>query len=281
MRDKILDGKGLAKDIREKIKAEVNNIKIAKGIVPGLAVVLVGQDPASVSYVSMKERACLEGGFYSEVHRLDEDTSQGEILSLIDELNNNDKIHGILVQLPLPGNIDEKIVNERIEPKKDVDGFNPINLGKLFLKTPGFIPCTPKGIIRLLKHYDISIEGKNAVVVGRSDIVGKPTATLLLHENATVTLCHSRTKNLSSYTKEADILVSAIGKPNFITSSMVKKGAIIIDAGTSKMGNKLVGDVDFQGVIEKVDKITPVPGGVGPMTIAMLLENTLEAVLIK
>ncbi|HHT51298.1 MAG TPA: bifunctional methylenetetrahydrofolate dehydrogenase/methenyltetrahydrofolate cyclohydrolase FolD [Eubacteriaceae bacterium] len=281
MRDKILDGKGLAKDIREKIKAEVNNIKIAKGIVPGLAVVLVGQDPASVSYVSMKERACLEGGFYSEVHRLDEDTSQGEILSLIDELNNNDKIHGILVQLPLPGNIDEKIVNERIEPKKDVDGFNPINLGKLFLKTPGFIPCTPKGIIRLLKHYDISIEGKNAVVVGRSDIVGKPTATLLLHENATVTLCHSRTKNLSSYTKEADILVSAIGKPNFITSSMVKKGAIIIDAGTSKVGNKLVGDVDFQGVIEKVDKITPVPGGVGPMTIAMLLENTLEAVLIK
>ena len=161
----------------------------------------MGQDPASVSYVSMKERACLEGGFYSEVHRLDEDTSQGEILSLIDELNNNDKIHGILVQLPLPGNIDEKIVNERIEPKKDVDGFNPINLGKLFLKTPGFIPCTPKGIIRLLKHYDISIEGKNAVVVGRSDIVGKPTATLLLHENATVTLCHSRTKNLSSYTK--------------------------------------------------------------------------------
>lgn len=281
MRDKILDGKGLAKDIREKIKAEVNNIKIAKGIVPGLAVVLVGQDPASVSYVSMKEMACLEGGFYSEVHRLDEDTSQGEILSLIDELNNNDKIHGILVQLPLPGNIDEKIVNERIEPKKDVDGFNPINLGKLFLKTPGFIPCTPKGIIRLLKHYDISIEGKNAVVVGRSDIVGKPTATLLLHENATVTLCHSRTKNLSSYTKEADILVSAIGKPNFITSSMVKKGAIIIDAGTSKVGNKLVGDVDFQGVIEKVDKITPVPGGVGPMTIAMLLENTLEAVLIK
>ena len=281
MRDKILDGKGLAKDIREKIKAEVNNIKIAKGIVPGLAVVLVGQDPASVSYVSMKERACLEGGFYSEVHRLDEDTSQGEILSLIDELNNNDKIHGILVQLPLPGNIDEKIVNERIEPKKDVDGFNPINLGKLFLKTPGFIPCTPKGIISLLKHYDISIEGKNAVVVGRSDIVGKPTATLLLHENATVTLCHSRTKNLSSYTKEADILVSAIGKPNFITSSMVKKGAIIIDAGTSKVGNKLVGDVDFQGVIEKVDKITPVPGGVGPMTIAMLLENTLEAVLIK
>ena len=162
-----------------------------------------------------------------------------------------------------------------------MDGFNPINLGKLFLKTPGFIPCTPKGIIRLLKHYDISIEGKNAVVVGRSDIVGKPTATLLLHENATVTLCHSRTKNLSSYTKEADILVSAIGKPNFITSSMVKKGAIIIDAGTSKVGNKLVGDVDFQGVIEKVDKITPVPGGVGPMTIAMLLENTLEAVLIK
>lgn len=281
MEDKILDGKALALKIREDIKSQVNDLKKSQGITPGLAVVLAGNDPASISYVNMKEKACIEGGFYSEVHRLSENTSQSQILSLIDDLNNNKKIHGILVQLPLPGKIDEKIVNQRIDPKKDVDGFNPINLGKLFLKTPSFLPCTPKGIIRLLKHYKIDIEGKHALIIGRSDIVGKPTATLLLHENATVTLCHSKTEDLSSHTKKADIIVAALGKPNFITGKMIKEGVIIIDAGTTKVGNKLIGDVDFQDVYEKVGKITPVPGGVGPMTIAMLLENTLEAVLVK
>lgn len=281
MEDKILDGKALALKIREDIKSQVIDLKKSQGITPGLAVVLAGNDPASVSYVNMKEKACIEGGFYSEVHRLSENTSQSQILSLIDDLNNNKKIHGILVQLPLPGKIDEKIVNQRIDPKKDVDGFNPINLGKLFLKTPSFLPCTPKGIIRLLKHYKIDIEGKHALIIGRSDIVGKPTATLLLHENATVTLCHSKTEDLSSHTKKADIIVAALGKPNFITGKMIKEGVIIIDAGTTKVGNKLIGDVDFQDVYEKVGKITPVPGGVGPMTIAMLLENTLEAVLVK
>ena len=281
MEDKILDGKALALKIREDIKSQVNDLKESQGITPGLAVILAGNDPASISYVNMKEKACIEGGFYSEVHRLSENTSQSQILSLIDDLNNNKKIHGILVQLPLPGKIDEKIVNQRIDPKKDVDGFNPINLGKLFLKTPSFQPCTPKGIIRLLKHYKIDIEGKHALIIGRSDIVGKPTATLLLHENATVTLCHSKTEDLSSHTKKADIIVAALGKPNFITGKMIKEGVIIIDAGTTKVGNKLIGDVDFQDVYEKVGKITPVPGGVGPMTIAMLLENTLEAVLVK
>ena len=281
MEDKILDGKALALKIREDIKSQVNDLKESQGITPGLAVILAGNDPASISYVNMKEKACIEGGFYSEVHRLSENTSQSQILSLIDDLNNNKKIHGILVQLPLPGKIDEKIVNQRIDPKKDVDGFNPINLGKLFLKTPSFQPCTPKGIIRLLKHYKIDIEGKHALIIGRSDIVGKPTATLLLHENATVTLCHSKTEDLSSHTKKADIIVAALGKPNFITGKMIKEGVIIIDAGTTKVGNKLIGDVDFQDVYEKVGKITPVPGGVGPMTIAMLLENTLEAVLEK
>lgn len=281
MVDKILDGKKLAKQIREEIKKKVSDLKYEQGIIPGLAVVMVGDDPASASYVSMKEKACVEAGFYSEVHKLDENISEIQLLSLIEDLNNNTKIHGILVQLPLPKHIDEKIINERIEPSKDVDGFSPINLGKLSLKQPSFIPCTPKGIIKLMKHYDITIEGKNAVVVGRSDIVGKPVATLLLHENATVTLCHSKTKNLSFHTKKADILVAALGKSKFITKEMVKEGAIIIDAGTTKINNKLTGDVDFEEVFERVEKITPVPGGVGPMTIAMLLENTLEAVLKK
>lgn len=279
MMDKILDGKRLAKQIREEIKKKVHDLKVEQGIIPGLAVVMVGNDPASDSYVRMKEKACVEAGFYSEVHKLDENISQIQLLSLIDNLNNNSKIHGILVQLPLPKHIDEKIINERINPNKDVDGFNPVNLGKLFLNQPSFIPCTPKGIIVLMKYYDITIEGKNIIVIGRSDIVGKPVATLLLHENATVTLCHSRTKNLSSHTKQADIIVAALGKANFITKEMIKEGAIVIDAGTTKINNKLTGDVDFEAVLKTVDKITPVPGGVGPMTIAMLLENTLEAVL--
>ena len=279
MKDKILDGKKYSKQIREEVRKKVCDLKSKSSVIPGLAVVMVGDDPASASYVSMKEKACQEVGFYSQVHKLKENISQEQLTSLIDDLNEDTKIHGILVQLPLPKHIDEKIVNERINPNKDVDGFSPINLGKLFLNKANFIPCTPKGIIKLMKHYDIEIEGKNVVVIGRSDIVGKPVATILVHENATVTLCHSKTKNLSLYTKQADIIVAALGKAHFITEEMIKEGAIIIDAGTNKVDNKLLGDVDFQAVFKKVEKITPVPGGVGPMTIAMLLENTLEAVL--
>lgn len=279
MENKILDGKFLAKKIREQMAQKCKNLKRERGITPGLAVVIVGEDPASQSYVRSKEKACLEAGFYSEVHKLGESTTQEELIDLIEQLNQNSKIHGILVQLPLPDHIDENIINENIDPQKDVDGFHPVNLGNLFLGRPNFISCTPKGIIRLLKHYKISIEGKNVVVIGRSNIVGKPTATLLLHENATITLCHSRTKDLALYTKQADIIVTAVGKANFITRDMIKEGAIIIDAGITKVNNKLTGDVNFNDVYNKVEKITPVPGGVGPMTIAMLLENTLKAVL--
>lgn len=278
MDSKILDGKSLAREIRNDISKKVNELKEKAGITPGLAVVIVGEDPASQSYVRMKEKACIEANFYSEVHRCKESITQDELLGLIHELNHNPKIHGILVQLPLPKHLDEKIINENIVPSKDVDGFSPVNFGNLFLKQPGFVPCTPKGIIRLLKHYGIQLEGKNVVVVGRSDIVGKPTAALFLHENATITLCHSKTKDLSKHTKEADILVSAEGKANFISGDMIKEGAIVIDAGTNKVGDQLVGDVDFEAAYDKAERITPVPGGVGPMTIAMLLENTLEAV---
>lgn len=279
MENKIIDGKSLAKEIRREIATKVQEIKNIKGIVPGLAVVLVGDDPASQSYVRSKEKACREVGFYSEVHRLKKNITQEELLVLIDQLNHKESIHGILVQLPLPKHIDENIVNKKINPMKDVDGFHPTNLGNLFLGQPQFIPCTPKGIIKLLKHYNVPIEGKNAVVIGRSNIVGKPVATLLTKESATITLCHSKTKDLERHTKNADIIVSATGKANFIKKDMVGQGAIIIDAGIARVDNKLTGDVDFNAVYSKVGKITPVPGGVGPMTIAMLLENTLEAVV--
>lgn len=279
MQDKILNGKEYAKQIREQVKKQVQDLKDKDSITPGLAVVLVGEDPASVSYVNMKGKACQEVGFYSKVCKLEEDTSQEKLISLIDDLNRDKRIHGILVQLPLPKHLDEKIVNESINPAKDVDGFSPINLGKLLLGQANFIPCTPKGIIKLMKYYDVEIKGKNVVVVGRSDIVGKPVAILLVHEDATVTLCHSQTRDLAFHTKQADIIIAAVGKAHFITEKMVKEGAVIIDAGTSKINNKVLGDVDYQAVYEKASKITPVPGGVGPMTIAMLLENTLEAVL--
>lgn len=281
MKNKLLDGKTLAKQIRAEISQKCKDLKRQAGIIPGLAVVIVGDDPASHSYVRSKEKACFEVGFYSEVHKLEKSITQQELLQLIKQLNSNPKINGILVQLPLPDHINENMINENIDPKKDIDGFHPINLGNLFLNRPNFVPCTPKGILRLLKHYEISIEGKNVVVIGRSNIVGKPTAALFLHENATVTLCHSKTEDLEMYTKQADILIVAVGRPNFITKDMIKEGAIIIDAGTTKVNNKLTGDVDFDDVYDKVEKITPVPGGVGPMTIAMLLENTLEAVLKK
>ena len=279
MGSKIIDGKSLAKQIRKEISLKVQELKNQKGVIPGLAVVLVGDDPASHSYIRSKERACKEVGFYSEVYRLEEGITQEELLELINKLNQDQKIHGILVQLPLPKHIDENIVNENIDPKKDVDGFHPINLGKLFLGKPDFISCTPKGIICLLKQYHISIEGKNAVVVGRSNIVGKPAAILLMQENATVTLCHSKTKDLKEHLQRADIIVSALGKASFITADMIKEGAIVIDAGTTRVNGKLTGDVDYEGALEKVKMITPVPGGVGPMTIAMLLDNTLESFL--
>lgn len=274
---KIIDGKGIAKEIREDIKAQVEELK-KEGKQPGLAVVLVGADPASATYVKFKERACKEVGMYSEVHKLPEETTEKELLELIDQLNNDDKIHGILVQLPLPDHIEEKKVIDRIGPEKDVDGFHPINVGELFTNTARFVACTPRGCIELIKRTGIDIEGKKAVVVGRSNIVGKPVAMLLLHENATVEVCHSRTKDLKRECLDADILVVAVGRPEMITGDMVKEGAVVIDVGINRVDGKLVGDVEFESAKERAGYITPVPGGVGPMTIAMLLQNTLEAV---
>ncbi|KGG81421.1 5,10-methylene-tetrahydrofolate cyclohydrolase [Caloranaerobacter azorensis H53214] len=277
MKNNIIDGKEIAKNIRAGLAKEIEMIKEKYGKVPGLAVILVGNDPASHTYVSMKEKACKKIGMYSEVHRLSEDTTQNQIIELIEKLNKDDKIDGILVQLPLPKGINENIVNYKISPEKDVDGFHAINAGNLFLGEKSFVPCTPKGIIRLIKETGIEIEGKNAVVVGRSNIVGKPTAILLLNENATVKICHSRTRDLAKHVKEADILVSAVGKPEIIKGEMIKEGAVVIDAGTTKVDGKLVGDVEFDLAKDRASWITPVPGGVGPMTITMLLENTLEA----
>lgn len=277
MKGNIINGKEIAKNIKADLAREVEMFKTKYGKVPGLAVVLVGDDPASHTYVSMKEKACKKIGMYSEVYRLSENTTQDQIIELIDKLNNDDKIDGILVQLPLPYGINENIINYRIAPEKDVDGFHAVNAGNLFLGEKGFIPCTPKGIIKLIKETGIEIEGKNAVVVGRSNIVGKPTAILLLNENATVKICHSRTKDLANHIKEADILVSAVGKPEIIKGEMIKEGAIVIDVGTTKVNGKLVGDVEYSSAKNRASWITPVPGGVGPMTIAMLLENTLEA----
>ncbi|QIB26014.1 bifunctional methylenetetrahydrofolate dehydrogenase/methenyltetrahydrofolate cyclohydrolase FolD [Caloranaerobacter azorensis] len=277
MKNNIIDGKEIAKNIRAGLAKEIEMIKEKYGKVPGLAVILVGNDPASHTYVSMKEKACKKIGIYSEVHRLSEDTTQDQIIELIEKLNKDDKIDGILVQLPLPKGINENIVNYKISPEKDVDGFHAINAGNLFLGEKSFVPCTPKGIIRLIKETGIEIEGKNAVVVGRSNIVGKPTAILLLNENATVKICHSRTRDLAKHVKEADILVSAVGKPEIIKGEMIKEGAVVIDAGTTKVDGKLVGDVEFDLAKDRASWITPVPGGVGPMTITMLLENTLEA----
>ncbi|MCD6183897.1 MAG: bifunctional methylenetetrahydrofolate dehydrogenase/methenyltetrahydrofolate cyclohydrolase FolD, partial [Thermovirga sp.] len=231
---------------------------------------------ASKVYVGQKEKACKEVGFESFLYRLPEETTQQELLELVAKLNEDPKVHGILVQLPLPKHLNETEVIEAIRPEKDVDGFHPMNLGKLVAGLPCTVPCTPKGIMYLLEYYGIEIEGKNAVVVGRSNIVGKPVAHLLLQKNATVTICHSRTKNLEAITQEADILVVAAGRPHFITQHMVKKGAVVVDVGINRLESGLVGDVDFDGVRMKASWITPVPGGVGPMTIAMLLQNTLE-----
>jgi len=273
MTAEIIDGKKLAEKIRAGIKEEIARSKEK----PGLAAIIVGENPASKLYVGIKQRTCDEVGIYSEIYNLPEATSEEELLKLISKLNNNPKIHGILVQSPTPKHINEETVFNAINLEKDVDGFNPINIGRMFYGNEGMVPCTPKGVIRMLEEYKIPISGKNAVVVGRSKIVGKPTAMLLLNRDATVTVCHRHTKNLGECTKNADILVVAVGKPKLITAEMVKPGAVVIDVGTTKVNGKLVGDVDFEAVRKKAAYLTPVPGGVGPMTVAMLLENTLNA----
>jgi len=287
MTAQIIDGKQVAADMRAELKDKVARLK-DKGIVPGLAVVLVGDDPASKSYVTAKEKACDNIGIYSEDIRLPAETSQAELMALIDKLNKNDKINGILVQLPLPKHLDEGEVLLAIDPKKDVDGFHPVNVGKMMLGQKAFLPCTPHGIIQLLLQSNVKIEGAEAVIVGRSNIVGKPLANMLIQKNATgnatVTVCHTRTKNLADHTRKADILIAAAGRPNTITADMVKDGVVVIDVGvnrvddpTKKRGYRLTGDVDFEAVKEKASLITPVPGGVGPMTITMLLYNTVES----
>ena len=274
---KLIDGKQLAQKRREEIKQAVEELK-TQGITPGLAVILVGEDPASQVYVRNKEKACHEVGFYSEVYRLPEDTSQEDLLNLIERLNNDEKIHGLLVQLPVPKHIDEKAVIHAISPKKDVDGFLPENLGSLLIGEPAFEPCTPKGCIDLIKESGIDITGKKAVVVGRSNIVGKPVAMMLLRENATVTICHSKTRNQKEELLAAYIVVAAIGRANFITGDMIKDGAVVIDVGINRLPDgKMAGDVDRASLEGRDCWLTPVPGGVGPMTITMLMKNTLES----
>jgi methylenetetrahydrofolate dehydrogenase (NADP+)/methenyltetrahydrofolate cyclohydrolase len=275
----IIDGAATAKKIREEIKNDTALLQKNRGIVPGLTVLLVGDDPASQIYVKHKVAACHEVGFNSEVIRLPVDTSEEQVLQTINKLNVATEVHGILVQLPLPEHIREEKVIAAINPEKDVDGFHPTNMGKLLAGKPHYIACTPFGCLKLLEEYRIDIKGKHAVVVGRSNIVGKPIAALLLNKDATVTVCHSRTVNLIEITRQADILVAAVGKPRFITGKMIKSGAIVIDVGMNRLTTgKVVGDVDFPAACKKAGMITPVPRGVGPMTIAMLLSNTLKAV---
>ena len=274
----LIDGKLISAQIKDELKAEVAQMK-EKGINPCLAVIQVGNDPASSVYVNNKKKACAYIGIESLSYELEETVSQDALLELIFELNENEKVNGILVQLPLPKHIDENAVIEAITPSKDVDGFHPETVGNMCIGTRGFLPCTPAGVIQLLKRSNIEIEGKECVIIGRSNIVGKPMAMLLLRENGTVTITHSRTKELKEVTKRADILVVAIGKPKFVTKDFVKEGAVVIDVGIHRNeDNKLCGDVDFDDIVEKVSAITPVPGGVGPMTIAMLMNNCVETV---
>ncbi len=287
MTAQIIDGKKIAEKIRTEIKKEVEALK-EKEIIPGLVTVLVGENPASVSYVTAKQKTAHELDFYSVQENLPENVSEEELLKLIDKYNKDPKIHGILVQLPLPKQINEKRVINAIDPRKDVDGFHPVNMGKLVIGEPCFIPCTPYGILKLLAETKVKVDGADVVVVGRSNIVGKPIAILLMQKrkpvgNATVTICHTGTKNMAEYTKRADILIVAAGVPKFITGDMVKEGVVVIDVGVNRVGTtpegkpKLCGDVDFDSVKEKASFITPVPGGVGPMTITMLMKNTLES----
>lgn len=275
-----MDGKMVSAKVRGSILEEVNGLK-DKGVRPGLAVIIVGEDPASKVYVRNKERACEECGFYSEKYALPEETTQEELLGLIDELNHNPRIDGILCQLPVPKHINEQAIIDAISPEKDVDAFHPINVGKIMVGNFDFLPCTPAGVMQLLEEYDIDPNGKNCVVIGRSNIVGKPMAMLLLHKNGTVTICHSRTKNLKEVCAQADILVAAVGKADFVTADMVKEGAVVIDVGMNRKDGKLCGDVAFDEVNEKASYLTPVPGGVGPMTITMLMKNTLKAAKLQ
>jgi len=287
MTAKIIDGKQIAESMRAELKAEVAALA-AKGIIPGLGVILVGDDPASKSYVTAKQKACEEIGIYSDDNRLPASTSQKALISLIQKMNHDPKIHGILTQLPLPKHIDESEVLLAIDPAKDVDGFHPENIGKMVTGHKTYLPCTPHGVVQLLIRSGVKIEGANVVIVGRSNIVGKPLANILMQKsatgNATVTVCHTRTKNIADHTKRADIIIAAAGCPNTIKADMIKDGAVVIDVGVNriddpskKAGYRLVGDVDFEHVKEKASLITPVPGGVGPMTITMLLYNTVEA----
>ncbi|HWI40105.1 MAG TPA: bifunctional methylenetetrahydrofolate dehydrogenase/methenyltetrahydrofolate cyclohydrolase FolD [Verrucomicrobiae bacterium] len=273
----IIDGRAIAAKIREEMKGEVASLA-ATGVIPGLAVVLVGEDPASKVYVGMKEKACRETGMFSDEHKLPAETSEEALLDLIQRLNADQRIHGILVQLPLPRHINAEKVLEAISPSKDVDGFHPYNVGRLVVGKPLFQPCTPYGVMVMLKESGIELAGKEVVVVGRSNIVGKPVAFMCLQENATVTLCHSRTRDLASKVAMADILIAAVGQPEMIKGDWIKEGAVVIDVGVNRVGEKkLVGDVEFESASRRASAITPVPGGVGPMTITMLLHNTLRS----
>ena len=275
---KILDGKAVSQRVKNALKDETEKFVEKYGIKPGLAVVIVGDDPASRVYVNSKKKACAEIGYYSEEHALPESTTEDELLSLVEKLNGDEKIHGILVQLPLPKHIDEEKIINAINPKKDVDAFHPVNVGKIMIGNFDFLPCTTAGVMELIDDAGIDLTGKNCVVVGRSNIVGKPQAMLLLHKNATVTICHSKTKNIKEITKNADVLVAAVGRAQMFDGDYIKDGAVVIDVGMNRLENKkLVGDVDFESAEKKASYITPVPGGVGPMTIAMLMKNTLTA----
>ncbi len=273
---KLIDGKAISAAVKEQVRAEVANLA-EKGIKTGLAVIIVGEDPASKIYVANKKKACEALGIVSQEYALPADTSEEELLALIKELNAAPNINGILCQLPLPSHLDEKLIINSISPDKDVDAFHPHNVGRIMIGDYDFVPCTPAGIMEMLAYEGISVEGKTCVVIGRSNIVGKPMGMLLLHKNGTVTICHSKTKNLAAICRTADILVAAVGRANFVTADMVKEGAVVIDVGMNRTEGKLCGDVDFENVKGKASAITPVPGGVGPMTIAMLMKNTLTA----
>ena len=275
---KLIDGKAISAEIRAEIKARVEQLKSEHGITPGLAVIIVGEDPASQIYVRNKEKACVELGYYSEIHRMPADTTEKELEDKIAALASDEKIHGILLQLPLPKGLDEASILLKIPFEKDVDAFHPYNVGCISQGKYRYLPCTPAGVMELIKRSGIEVSGKRCVIIGRSNIVGKPMAMLMLNASATVTVCHSRTKELKEICSEADILVSAVGKPKFVTADMVKEGAVVIDVGINRDENgKICGDVDFENVAEKTSYITPVPGGVGPMTITMLMKNTLTA----
>jgi len=275
---KLIDGKALAQSIRDRIAEDVAELHAKTGVRPGLAAILVGDDPASHLYVKNKQKACDAAGIYVDEHKLPASISQADLLALIEKKNADQKVHGILVQLPLPKHIDSKVILDAVSPLKDADGFHPYNLGRLVEGNPVFEACTPKGVVKMIESTGVSIEGKRAVVVGRSNIVGKPVALMLLHRHATVTVCHSKTKDLPAVCREADILVVAIGKAKFVTADMVRDGALVVDVGVNRLSDgTFVGDVDFGPVSQKAGWISPVPGGVGPMTIAMLLDNTVES----